>query len=52
MEIFTDEFLKEIGFTLEFRKGTYGKARDKIGMTHLYWNTEGHCCTYFGDKLD
>lgn len=58
IKIFTDEFLKEIGFTLIHRKTSefrphqeYGKARDHTGMTILYWNEEGHSCTYFGDKL-
>jgi hypothetical protein len=55
-EIFTDEFLEEIGFkrapikTPDIR---CGKAIDKKtgGMTVITWNTTGHSCTYFGDKL-
>ena len=30
----------------------YGVAVDRLGMTYIYWNTEGHSCTYFGDKLE
>lgn len=59
MVIFTDEFLKEIGFTLVHRTISkfspyqeYGKAKDRTGMTVLYWNNEGHSCTYFGEKLE
>jgi hypothetical protein len=58
-EIFTDEFLKEIGFSLIGRKksgyrpySVYGKAKDKIGLTIIEWNEEGHSCTYFGEKLE
>ena len=58
-EIFTDEFLKEIGFTLISRKQSdfkpypiYGKAKDRVGMTIIEWCDEGHSCTYFGDKLE
>ena len=58
-EIFTDEFLKEIGFTLIEKKKSefkphhiYGKAKDRTGMTIIQWNEEGHSCTYFGDKLE
>ncbi|AGO47679.1 hypothetical protein Phi4:1_gp142 [Cellulophaga phage phi4:1] len=29
----------------------YGKAKDRTGMTIIHWNTEGHCCTYFGEEL-
>jgi hypothetical protein len=57
--IFTPEFLKEIGFTLiEEKVGkysphpTYGSAKDKIGITNIRWSTEGHYCTYFGEKLE
>jgi len=57
-EIFTDEFLKEIGFTLiEKKKGEfkpypiYGKAKDIFGMSIIQWCDEGHSCTYFGDSL-
>lgn len=57
-EIFTDDFLKEIGFTLvqksksEFHPHPiYGEAKDRIGMTIIKWCDEGHLCTYFGDKL-
>ena len=59
VKIFTPEFLKEIGFNLvhetksEYRPFMYyGRAKDKIGMTHILWNEEGHSCTYFGDKLE
>ena len=58
-KIFTTEFLKEIGFILINEKTSefspfkpYGSAKDHIGMTHIYWNEEGHFCTYFGDKLE
>ena len=58
-KIFTPEFLKEIGFILINEKPSeykpyeiYGSAKDKIGMTYIYWNEEGHSCTYFGDKLE
>ena len=57
--IFTPEFLKEIGFTLikeEISKflpyKAFGSAKDRIGLTHLYWNYGGHSCTYFGEKLE
>ncbi len=57
-EIFTDEFLKEIGFTLIKKEKSkfhpysiYGKAKDRIGMTIIQWCEEGHSCTYFGDPL-
>jgi hypothetical protein len=58
LQIFTPEFLKEIGFTFvetastKSRPDIYGCAKDKIGLTHLYWNNEGAGVTYFGDKLD
>ena len=58
-DIFTEEFLKEIGFTLTEKKKSefkpypiYGKAKDRIGLTILQWCDEGHSCTYFGDKLE
>jgi hypothetical protein len=58
MEIFTDDFLKEIGFTLTKRENSkfkpyqeYGEAKDRTGMTIIYWNNQGASCTYFGDKL-
>lgn len=48
-----------MGFTLVKRKISefylykeYGEVRDKIGMTIIYWNNEGHSCTYFGNKLN
>lgn len=57
--IFTPEFLEEIGFTLVEQKvgkykphPTYGVAKDRIGLTYIRWSTEGHSCTYFGDKLE
>ena len=57
--IFTEEFLKEIGFTLVYLKTStfkpfndYGCAKDRIGMTHIYWNNDGASCTYFGEKLE
>jgi len=61
MEIFTDEFLKEIGFKLVSRKNSefspfqeFGKAVDirTNGITTIYWNNDGRSCTYFGDKLE
>ena len=60
-DIFTPEFLKEIGFVLVSLKKSddtkdkfYGHAMDEAtqGMTVLYWNTEGHSCTYFGEDLE
>lgn len=58
-KIFTQEFLDEIGFTLVYEKKSeyapyknYGCAKDRIGLTHLYWNEDGHKCTYFGDRLE
>ncbi len=52
--IFTDDFLKTIGFKREETKEPYGKAVDirTNGMTQIFWNTEGHSCTYFGEKLE
>ena len=56
MEIFTDEFLEEIGFKRVKIDSpeNYGKAIDKRtnGMTVLTWNTEGHSVTYFGEPLE
>jgi len=55
LKIFTEDFIKEIGF--KFSKGDensqYGEVNSLIprGMTVINWNTEGHTCTYFGDKL-
>lgn len=58
-EIFTDEFLNEIGFTLIEKKRSdykpysiYGKAKDRYGMTVIQWCDEGHSCTYFGNELE
>lgn len=66
MEIFTDDFIKKIGFkkvdsyVLEDFDGTkttykvnppYGRAECPNGMTILQWNNEGVPCTYFGEKL-
>lgn len=58
-KIFTSEFLKEIEFILVFEKTSgylpnkpYGCIKDKIGLTHIYYNEEGHSCTYFGDTLE
>lgn len=58
MEIFTDEFLKEIGFILTERRigkfspnPEYGSAKDRTGMTIINWCNEGHSCTYFGEEL-
>lgn len=57
-KIFTPEFLEEIGFTLVYEKTSeyksykiYGCAKDKIGMTHIYWNEDGASVTYFGEKI-
>ena len=59
LKIFTPEFLDEIGFTLiSETKSTfkpyqiYGKAKDRIGLTHIYWNEEGNSVTYFGKELE
>lgn len=59
MEIFTNDFLKEIGFTLVKRTISkyspyqeYGEAKDRTGMTILNWNNGGASCTYFGEKLE
>ena len=58
-KIFTPEFLKEIGFILVYEKISefkphklYGCAKDRIGLTHIYWNEDGASCTYFGEKLE
>lgn len=58
-EIFTDEFLNDIGFTLIEKKKSkykhypiYGKAKDRTGMTIIQWCDEGNSCTYFGNKLE
>jgi hypothetical protein len=58
-KIFTPEFLKEIGFILVSEKVSeykphqiYGVAKDRIGMTHIHWNEQGHSCTYFGVPLE
>lgn len=58
-EIFTPEFLKEIGFELTKKSksifkpyAVYGEAKDRIGMTVIQWCEEGHSVTYFGDKLE
>lgn len=51
-KIFTPEFIKEIGFKLVSEENGYGCIVDKIGMTHIYWNEEGVCCTYFREKLE
>lgn len=60
MNIFTEEFLEEIGFELVYRKPSkynkeeiYGKAIDKRtgGMTEITWNERGHYCTYFEEEL-
>ena len=58
VKIFTPEFLKEIGFTVVSEKRSeyhpfqiYGCAKDRIGLTHIYWNEEGCHCTYFGEAL-
>jgi len=58
-KMFSDDFLKEIGFKLiKYEKNSfkpnqyYGIAIDRIGLTHIYWNEDGHSVTYFGDKLE
>jgi hypothetical protein len=60
-KIFTDEFLKEIGFQRQVkelssfsRPGQYGRAVDlrTNGMTILEWNNEGASCNYFGEALE
>lgn len=58
-KIFTEDFLKEIGFTLVYEKVSehnpykpYGCAKDRYGMTYIHWNEQGHYYTYFGDKLE
>lgn len=30
----------------------YGVAKDRTGMTIIHWATDGHSCTYFGDKIE
>lgn len=56
LKIFTEDFIKEIGF--KFSNGDensqYGEAVSLItrGMTVINWNTGGHTCTYFGDNLN
>jgi hypothetical protein len=55
-EIFTDDFLNEIGFDRVHCGGfpEYGRAIDKRtrGMTVLAWNNRGASCTYFGEPLE
>ena len=58
-KIFTPEFLAEIGFKLVYEKISeykpnrpYGSAKDRTGMTLIFWNEEGASCTYFGEKLE
>lgn len=60
-DIFTEEFLKEIGFQLQemplsqfSEPGQYGQAIDTRtnGMTRINWNNEGASCTYFGEPLE
>lgn len=58
-KMFSDEFLKEIGFKLvKYEKSKffpyqyYGMAVDRICLTHIYWNEDGHSVTYFGEKLE
>lgn len=55
-DFITDELLLELGFKKVKAVGEpqYGKAIDikTNGMTVLTWNTEGHSCTYFGEKLE
>ena len=58
-KIFTPEFLKEIGFGLisekisEFKPNLpYGSAKDRYGMSYIYWNENGYSCTYFGMPLE
>lgn len=57
--IFTDEFLKESGYTVTKRerskfgdKHIYGEAKDRTGMSIINWNESGHSCTYFGAPLE
>lgn len=57
-KIFTTDFLKEIGFNLISEQASkykpyalYGKAKDRIGLTIIYWNEEGAHCTYYGEVL-
>lgn len=59
IKIFTPEFLKEIGFNLIKEEKSeyspyqiYGQAKDRTGMTIIYWNEQGAGCTYFGEKLE
>lgn len=61
IEIFTEEFLKEIEFkniplpkSKYSKKGQYGKAQSikGAGITTLNWNNEGASCTYFGEPLE
>ena len=55
-EIFTDEFLEEIGFKRVHCGGfpEYGRALDKRtnGMTVLAWNNKGASCNYFGEPVE
>ena len=58
-EIFTDEFLKEIGFTLIEKKKSefkpypiYGKAKDRTGMTMLKKESKRHKNFKFLKKYD
>lgn len=58
-KIFTPEFIKEIQFVLVSEKVSeykpheiYGTIKDRIGMTYIHWNEQGHHCTYFGTPLE
>lgn len=56
LDIFTDEFLEEIGLNYNVKRKTsefkphqiYGKCTDRTGMTTMEWNEEGPTMTYFG----
>lgn len=57
-DIFTDEFLEEIGFKRVFHEHSpppiYGRA-DSIktsGIVGFSWNTKGPHCTYWGEPLE
>lgn len=53
-ELFNKEHLHDLGFTLIKDDGQCGSAKCKRanGMTVIWWNRNGHSCTYFGDKLE
>lgn len=52
-DLFDSKYLDSIGFKITKDDGVCGVAIHKRtnGMTVIWWNREGHSCTYFGEKL-